>query len=434
MDTIRLDEYNKIETALNSRLSYLRVSDLLTDDFNSDLHAYFCEELSKSPAVCSRCEMLLKVPLQTMNTMIIHLLLQHGVYPSEDICTAGYQYNHTRYNLLERATKAGSLDDVKQLLSEGKDDVNAHPRFCASRKSGFPSVCGDCDTPLMAAVRREDIAMIRLLIAHGANVLEDVHGDFGCRPCGSPCLRKTALLVALHTKNKEVITELVTSGADVNQSLGPVGTALHYFYDHVEIVELLVQLGADLNATSKRCKTTLSIILYRCHFTASGIGLPAPALLHSLLPATHDLDAVLLANFSVKGVMVPIKNDCMTTFLQHGAKINYCAMYLAELQIWRSLLQHHGKHSERFIELLRAADTDFSGVRQRIASVDKEDCKRLNLAVLDQKLSQPLTLQASCVISVRRQLRSVKDCGLWAMIEKLPLPTAMKDRLKLKSW
>ena len=57
-----------------------------------------------------------------------------------------------------------------------------------------------------------------------------------------------------------------------------------------------------------------------------------------------------------------------------------------------------------------------------------------NLVVLDQKLSQPLTLEAWCVISVRRQLRRVSDCGMWTRIEKLPVPAAIIDRLKLLLW
>ena len=83
----------------------------------------------------------------------------------------------------------------------------------------------------------------------------------------------------------------------------------------------------------------------------------------------------------------------------------------------------------------KLCDTGFSGVCQRIASVDKDDCKKpLNLAVLDEKLSQPLTLQVSCVISVRRRLLSIGDVGVWAGIEKLPLPPIIKDRLKLLTW
>ena len=120
-------------------------------------------------------------------------------------------------------------------------------------------------------------------------------------------------------------------------------------------------------------------------------------------------------------------------FLQHGARIRYCQMYLTDSSEWSADLRKFSrKHSERFIEFLRAADTDFSGVRQRIASVDKDEWAPLNLAVLDQKLSQPLTLQTSCVISVRCQLRTVCDTSIWAHMNELRLPKVIKDRLKLK--
>ena len=124
-------------------------------------------------------------------------------------------------------------------------------------------------------------------------------------------------------------------------------------------------------------------------------------------------------------------------FLQHGATIRYCTMYLIVnlSPTWKSLWRKHSKqHSERFIELLRAADTDFTGVRDQIAIVDKDEWAPLNLAVLDQKLSQPLTLQTSCVISVRRQLSSVRDCGVWTRIDQLPLTPAIRDRVKLRVW
>ena len=58
----------------------------------------------------------------------------------------------------------------------------------------------------MAAVRREDIAMVRLLIAHGASVSEEVHGYYENTKTHRECSRKTALLTAVCTENKEVIT------------------------------------------------------------------------------------------------------------------------------------------------------------------------------------------------------------------------------------
>ena len=246
---------------------------------------------------------------------------------------------------------------------------------------------------------------------------------------------KTALLLALHAKNETVIRELVTSGADANQSLGPIGTVLHCFHDCSQIVQLLVELGADANATSDVGMTALSLVLFRYQFhDIRQVDVEARNILRTLLPVTRQLDSILQSETT--GDVVPtINDDSVTLFLQHGAKISYCAMYLTARPALQLLRRKYAKqHSERFIELLRAADTDFTGVRQRIASVDKDEWETLNLAVLDQKLSQPLTLQTSCVISVRRQLLSVSTLELWSRIERLPLPKAIQDRLKLEKW
>ena len=430
--------YSKLKTTLTSGFED-DVSKLLRRDRGVNrarLHDYMCQDLPQRPAVCSRCASLLMMSIrQTVsvrNTHKLRLLLEYGAYPSEEICAARYPYNHVRSTPLKRAVQRGSLADVRQLLTSQKaadDDVNWHPRFCVRRPTLRQVICADCDTPLMAAVRRQDIAMMRLLIAHGANVSENVSGDFDgfCK-----LIRKTAFLVALCTKNQEVITELVTSGADVNQSFGPIGTALHWWHSYSRTVQTLAGLGADPNLASEHGATAVSLVLRRCHVSESTIRSSARGSLRTLLPATRDLDAILRRGREQRSGI--IHNKCVTMFLQHGARIGYCTMYLTECY-WVTRRRLHSKtHSERFIELLRAADTDFSGVRERIATVHQEDCKRLNLAVLDQKLSQPLTLQAWCVISVRLQLRRVKDCGLWASIEKLPLPTIIKDRLRLKTW
>ena len=150
-----------------------------------------------------------------------------------------------------------------------------------------------------------------------------------------------------------------------------------------------------------------------------------------MLRVTRELDNAL-QTMRNEWYFAQLGKEIVASFLQHGATIRYCTMYLTGLSFWAKALRKHNKlHSERFIDLLRAADADFSGVRQQISIVDKDEWAALNLAVLEQKLSQPLTLQTSCVISVRRQLRSVSECGMWTRIEKLAVPSIIKCRLKL---
>ena len=191
-----------------------------------------------------------------MGNFKLRLFLQFGAYPSDEICAAGYPYNHTRSTPLKRAVQRGSLDDVRQLLTSQRaaEDINWHPRCCIKYPRLYRGICYECDTPLMAAVRREDIAMMRLLIAHGANVSTEIPGR---DECVVNLARKRAFLVAACTGNEEVIKELVTSGADVNQSFGPIGTALHWCFDHNPTVQILAQLGAVrillTISTARRC-------------------------------------------------------------------------------------------------------------------------------------------------------------------------------------
>ena len=426
-----------------------------TCDVKHDIHAYFCTEDAPAHATSGgcRCEALLSEPLRRQQIYMIRLLLGSGVFPSAKICASDYPYGgdgDRSSTPIKRAVESGSLDDVHQLLtSEGAaaDDVNVHPSACIKHNmQRHWKTCSDCDSPLMAAVRRQDVAMMRLLLAHGAKLSAALRAEFWL---GLPCfagVSKTALIVAVETGNEEVITELLTSGADVNEWLGQVRTVMHNSWHLAEIwkyfwiVKRLVELGADPNDTNEEGgnQTALLLVLWKHHLNLDDSCSRSAALttMNTLLPVTRDLSAILAAHRCIRlsgGKLV--SQECVLLFLQHGARIRYCDVYLTGSSAWATKLWiSNEQHSERFIEFVRAADTDFSGVRQRIASVNKDEWAPLNLAVLDRKLSQPLTLQASCIINVRCQLGSVRDCDMWARIDQLPLPPIMRDRMKLKVW
>ena len=421
----RLAVYNTLKTAVSSG-SQREVSTLLSRENIHDIHDYFCEKPSAAIAsACVRCDELLRTPLQQRDTDMIRLLLKHRAYPPAEICVSEHRYSHRDKPLtpLKLAVESGSIDDVRKLLSAGAD-VNVHPRMCVK----FVIGCTDCDTPLMAAVRREDVAMIRLLIAHGASVSEAVHSDDECK------LDKTALHLAARAGNEEVMTELVTSGADVNQVLGLNGTVCHEYWENDKVANILVRLGADPNSSPEIGISVFCRVLHRGDvYRTQRLDLVLQSL-SLLLPATRNLDDYLQENRAAFLLNI----NCTMLVLQHGARIDYSDVFLTESAQWRRMFgdkcRYIKKHSEQFIDLLRAADTDFSGVRQRIASLDRKKWKVLNLPVLEDKLSQPLTLQTSCVISVRRRLLSISDVQLWARIDALTLPATIRDLLKLIVW
>ena len=346
---------------------------------------------------------------------------------------------------LQDAVESGLINDVRELLAQGVD-VNVRPEPCPVR-CGLDD-CRRCDTALMAAVRRQDLDMVRLLLAHGADPTVKVLAD-------GPVIGKTAVFLALMNYKKEILTELVKAGADINRPLYEFGSYLflacgyfrHPDYSHNRnMVEHLLRLGASANVVDFGGRTPVSRTIQNCYGSDAGSVSAAFDDLRALLPHSIALDAELLRArrhrirfwpiaLPHRDIETPIKNELVTLFLQHGARMNYCEMYLTG-SYWCALeLRTNGEqHSERFIELLRAADTDFSGARKRIASVNQDEWAPLNLAVLDRKLSQPLTLQALCVINVRRQLHSVSACGMWPKIDEMALPRVLSDLLKLKMW
>ncbi|XP_008556305.3 putative ankyrin repeat protein RF_0381 [Microplitis demolitor] len=133
---------------------------------------------------------------------------------------------------IQVAAKANSLDTVKLLLDHGAD-FNAH------------STWGDGYTALHLAVMNKNIPMIDLLLSKGPWVNIKSNDD------------KTILHLAVGTKNKEIVKRLLDAGAHADN----VSNAGHF--DDItplleaarlnlkEIVLMLIDKGADINATTK---------------------------------------------------------------------------------------------------------------------------------------------------------------------------------------
>ena len=159
----------------------------------------------------------------------------------------------------------------------------------------------------MVAARRRDVTMIHLLVAHSADVSAVIHTD------GERRLNKTALLVAATAGDERVITELVTRGADVNQSLGPQGTVLHHFRYNDKLVNLFVRLGADPNVKTELGISVLESVIARGEVSnTEGLDFVLESL-RLLLPTTRNLDFYLESNRDI----LRLNNECTKLMLQH---------------------------------------------------------------------------------------------------------------------
>ncbi|MFH1079795.1 MAG: ankyrin repeat domain-containing protein [Pseudomonadota bacterium] len=144
---------------------------------------------------------------------------------------------------ISAAASGGHLEIVRYLLSKGAD-VNVHEQM-----RGFESM-----TPLLGAATRGNTEVVRFLIENGADV-NSLPGH------ASP------LFMAAYEGRREVAELLIAKGADVNvvvqsQSI-PGGTPLHAAVakNHVDLVNLLLRNGANVNARQNNGTTPLEIAL-----------------------------------------------------------------------------------------------------------------------------------------------------------------------------
>ena len=150
---------------------------------------------------------------------------------------------------LHLAAYNGLLDLVEALVEKGAN-INA------ARKDG--------QTPLhMAAIAiRNNQALIRLLLDHGANINSGVGSNSG-----------TPLEQAAYYGDADIGRFLIENGADVNARNGYGGTALHMAekFGRTRYIEVLLENHADVNAKRKNGDTPLHWAAYNGHTLAAEV-------------------------------------------------------------------------------------------------------------------------------------------------------------------
>ncbi len=138
-------------------------------------------------------------------------------------------YDHEQKTPLHYATEAGSLDAAKLLIT-----LDAQTQQDQKAKAlNFSN--NNAETPLLVAAQKKNVALVKLLLEHGANP------DLADRRAFAP------IMAAAQSGNGEIVTALLDAKAKVDihdvSGLTPLKAAIQG--NHPEIVKLLLDRGAN---------------------------------------------------------------------------------------------------------------------------------------------------------------------------------------------
>lgn len=146
------------------------------------------------------------------------------------------EYSHKKRNPLVEAVLNEDLDEVKLLITKGKN-VNARDRSL------------DGMSPLHAAVETGNFEIMQILLAYGA------------KPNLRDYKKRTPLMMLDEDAETEMARVLLSYGAKIKLADSEKNTVLHHYaeFDDADMVRLLISHGADPNAKNKLGRTALMI-------------------------------------------------------------------------------------------------------------------------------------------------------------------------------
>jgi ankyrin repeat protein len=136
------------------------------------------------------------------------------------------------------------------------------------------------ETPLMTAARSGSVAVVKVLLAHGA----DVKAKEGWRG-------QDALTWAAGEGHLGAAQVLIENGADVNAQSKDGYTPLAFAarQGHLEVVRLLVGSGANVNDTTKPGPGALALAIHNSHWDIAGLLLEKGADANANAPGSTPL-------------------------------------------------------------------------------------------------------------------------------------------------
>lgn len=132
-------------------------------------------------------------------------------------------------NTLESGKQEESVDESLGMENEISNEIDV--------QSGEKPSQADLDAELLEAIRSDNMAQIEELIHDGANVNTESGNGF------------SVLALAASKGNSEIVQLLIDNGADLNYEHGNDPLAVAARFEQLEIVKILLDAGADVEST-----------------------------------------------------------------------------------------------------------------------------------------------------------------------------------------
>lgn len=327
------------------------------------------------------------------------LLYLHG----GDVNWIGPYYN----SALHYATIADEKDMVKWLL---KHDAEV-------------SINGDGRSPLHIAAVRGNLTIVQHLVNHGCEI--DTKDNFSFTPFSLACLRGHLAIIQYIMDNAPVTTEF-----NINDGLLRASDC-----GHLDVLQYLLDKGADVDATNNLGETALSIAARGQYFSVQ-----------LLLRSNARVNTVDKRGYTpLQHAILREQKDIAKSLIQHGAYLySHSPTIDSPLQMCCTIA------NPMLIKCMIDAGCNLTReswftkqvIEEKLRDIDYQRSMRFYKQVsvkkdvwhwIMERMSQPPTMAEAARVSIRRQLTAATGgCSIFKAIHNLPLPSTVKQYLMME--
>lgn len=350
--------------------------------------------------------------------------------------------NDKHETALSSAIIKKNLDICKLLINNGSD-VNQQAKI----PPFYPRL-----SPISQAVIQNSMEIVKLLLSHD------------CQKDGVDEYGKSAISYAVSNNHVAMVTFLLESGCNINSFIPESGYSLLHdacSKENLEIVKILLKLGADPNALEMKDRTTpgfftnkmeihQQLINYGCDINAtsrSGDTVLHMAIIHGNIQLVEFLlhHGALMNAKHVKFLYSIGNLLCKVTFqdpLELAAEQHYFNICQVLVQHGCITEQPHSENKELWGRLLNSRDNDllFTLLYDCLPLTSTDVRRKSNLKILWQDIIDLRALvpqgvpnlKALCRLELRKRLKELcLGRSIGASVQQLPLPPLLKEYLML---